>query len=229
MSFTTRFQGSTALIAAALVLSPAAAMADGDDEEDKGPHVVIGKAIGGSNLVFGFEATEPDPQTGAIVIPIDTFGDPLPGFTGLTGFQNIPFDEVQDLAFEAPDADEVEELAEFGFDAVPDTSDISVEAVSLPSDFSVFLLGQPLLDTTGQSLELGSPEFDVHPTYVLETTDPLTPGQTTTGTFKFVDTTGTLSDSATFDITLVVVPEPTTATLALGGAALLLRRRRAMR
>ena len=57
----------------------------------------------------------------AIVIPIDTFGDPLPGFTGLTGFQNIPFDEVQDLAFEAPDADEVDELAEFGFDAVPET------------------------------------------------------------------------------------------------------------
>lgn len=227
MMFAPRFRGSTALIAAALVLSPAAAMA-GEGEEDKGPHVVIGKTIGANSLTFGFEATDPDPTTGAVVIPIDTFGDPIP-FIGLTGFQNIPFDLVQDLAFEAPGADEVEELAEFGFDAVPETSNISLEAVSLPSDFSVFLLGQPLLETAGQSLVLGNPEFDLHPTYVLETTDSLTLGQTTTGTFRFVDTTGALSASGNFDITLEVVPEPGTATLALAGAGFLLRRRRAAR
>lgn len=232
MLFPTKFHGSTALIAGAMLLTPAAALASGDDE-DKGPHVVIGKTIGADSLTFGFEATDPLPGTSNVVIPIDTFGDPIP-FAGATGFQNIPFDEIQDLAFEAPGADETEELEEFGFDAVPETSNLSVEAVSLPDDFLLFLIGDPstsspsqLVDATGEALILGSPEFDVHPLYILETADALTLGQTTTGTFRFVDTTGGLAPSAEFQITLEVVPEPAAASLALLGGAALLRRRRA--
>ena len=221
---------ASALVAAAVAgtsLLPSAAWAD-EEGEDKGPHVVIGKTIGADSLTFGFEATDPDPTTGAVIIPINTFEDPIP-FTGKTGFRNIPFDLEQDLAFEAPGADEVEELEEFGFDAVPETSSIVLEAVTLPSDFAVFLPGQPLLESTGASLALGNPEFDLHPLYILATTDSATLGQSTTGTFRFVDTSGALSPSGSFDLTLQVVPEPSAAALTLIGGAALLRRRRAAR
>ena len=207
--------------AAAAAPNPAKADEEGGD---RGPHIVVGRTLGADSLTFGFEATTPDPVTGAVVIPIDTFEDPIP-FTGVTGFRNIPFDLDQDLAFEAPGADEVEELEEFGFDAVPETSSIVLEAVTLPANFSIFLQGQPLLKATGDALALGSPEFDLHPLYVLET-GSVALGQSTTGSFRFVDTTGALSPSGTFDVTLQVVPEPAAASvLALGGAALLRRRR----
>ncbi|MEM1108962.1 MAG: hypothetical protein AAGH99_09770 [Planctomycetota bacterium] len=226
MIFSTRFRGSTALVAAALALSPVATLAD-EEEEDRGPHVVIGKTIGVNSLTFGFEDPNPasDPDNNSVVIPIDTFSNPVP-FAGITGFQNIPFDLIQDLAFEAPGADEVAEIAEFGFEAVPETSNILLEAVSLPSNFSVFLFGQAILDDPGDTLTLGSPEFDLHPTYIFETTDPSLLDQSITGTFRFIDTTGDLASSATFDITLQIVPEPTTASLAMAGASLLLLRRR---
>ena len=222
-----RSRPSAAVLIAAGLAAPSFASVD-EEGGDRGPHVVVGKTIGADSLTFGFEEADPDPVSGAVVIPIDTFEDPIP-FTGVSGFRNIPFDLVQDLAFEAPGPDEADELAEFGFDAVPTSSSIALEAVALPADFSIFLQGQALLQQVGQTLTLGSPEFDLHPLYVLETPGAALLGRSTTGSFRFIDTTGALAPSGTFEVTLQVVPEPSTAMLGLGlgGGVALLRRRRA--
>ena len=228
MLFNNRFQGSTALIAGALVLSPVAALASDDD--DASPHVLIGQVDGGTTLGIGFEGIEPDPTTGALIIPIDVFGDPFPfPLPAITGFSSTPFTPERDLAFEAPDAAEAAELAEFGLVPAPAGAELVLEAVALDDDFSLFLDDGGsgiLLDTVGGTMALGSPEFDIHPFYLLETTD-MTLGQTTTGTFRVLDNSaGGLGPSGTFDITLEVVPEPSTAALAMAGGAMLLRRRR---
>jgi len=234
-------QGSSALVAAALALNPVAALASGE-EEDGSPHVLMG-ATAGESIGFVFEGIDPDPTSGALVIPIDIFGDPLTSFalgfpSGVTGFQSEPFEAERDLAFEAPaadgDADELAELAEEGLTPLPASSEIALVADALGDDFIIFLAQLPgsglndLLDDTGlaAALPLGSTGFDTHPTYILETTD-LSLGQTTSGTFRLIDSSGGLSSSDPFTITLEVVPEPSTATLAMAGTALLLRRRRA--
>ncbi|WP_428386683.1 PEP-CTERM sorting domain-containing protein [Mucisphaera sp.] len=188
-------------------------------EEDKGPHVLIG-ALGSGQLGIGFEATEP--VDGGAIIPIDTFEAPIP-FTGLTGFRNIPFDEVQDLAFEAPDAEEAEELAEFGLVPVADTANLALEIVSINDDFALFLQGIGLIDEAGEQFVFGAPEFDFHPLYILETTDTGLVGSTT-GSFRIVDLSGGLTPSDPFSITLTV-PEPASVgLLGLLGMGLLRRR-----
>ena len=221
------FFGIRSLLTGFLILGATAPVLAQEEaeEEDAGPHVLVGQVEGTNTLGFAFEATEPDPITGAVIIPINTFESPIT-FTGLTGFRNIPFDIVQDLAFEAPGAEEADELAEAGLVPIAETANIVLEAVELPDNFSIFLSGQEILNEAGDTLVLGNPEFDQHPLYIFETDDPLAFGQSTTGTFRFSDTTGTFADSGTFQITLQVVPEPTAASLLMLGAGALLHRRR---
>jgi len=236
MSFITRFQSFTSLAAIAVALSPVTSIAD-EGEEDAGPHVLIGEANG--QIGFLFEVITPDPTTGALVIPIDVFGDPLPfPLPNITGVSSVPFDvdgvggdpeRLRDLAFESPnDPGEIAELNEEGLNEIGSDSSLALFAVDLDEDFTLFLSDTNLIETTGDSLALGAPAFDAHPFFILEANE-LIVGQTVTGTFRLVDTAGILSDSANFDITLEVVPEPGTATLALAGVTVLLRRRRATR
>ncbi|MEQ9460353.1 MAG: PEP-CTERM sorting domain-containing protein [Phycisphaeraceae bacterium] len=205
-----------ALLAALSITVPAHA-----DEGDAAPHVLIGVLSGTTQIGVGFEGATTD-ASGNVLVQVPVFENLIP-LTPLSGFRNIPFDPDNDLAFEAPGDEEADELEDFGLIAAPTSALFALEAVDLPADFAIFVVGQTVMETTGDSIQLGSPEFDLHPLYVLETLNPSATGPTT-GLFRIIDLNGGLLPSDTFGITLAV-PEPASAAI-LGLAGLTLIRRR---
>ncbi|MEM6551326.1 MAG: PEP-CTERM sorting domain-containing protein [Planctomycetota bacterium] len=187
------------------------AHADGEEEGDPSPHIIIAK--NGSQLVTAFEGSD-----GTVIVTEDL------GIGGLssTQFGVFPFE----LAFEAPGVDEVNELIGLGelpVGSVPlGTSDfVELIVESIPDDFRVDGDGATLIDgpTSDPFISLGAGGLDEHVIWTF-----LSPSsESTTAQFR-ISGTG-FSSSDPFSVTLAV-PEPTSLVLfGLAAPALMLRRR----
>jgi hypothetical protein len=131
-----------------------------------------------------------------------------------------------DPGFEHLEADEPAE----DFYQLLSGASIRLEIISIDPGLKVWESGLgTLADAAGESILLGDEELHSHATWHLDS-DVLGAGWTGTlsGTFKLVDTGSTgYSDSEQFTMHFTNVPEPATlGLLALGGAAMIARRRR---
>lgn len=99
---------------------------------------------------------------------------------------------------------------------------ISLELVSIAPALKVWSPGfLSVLTTPGQSFVLGGSEFDAHPTFHIDSTDPaLDPNEDLYfATFRVVDTGSTgYGPSGSFSLSFTPVPEPSTILLAGLGA-----------
>lgn len=186
-------------------VSNVALAGDGHDHGDE--DLVVG-ITGAGQLAVEFDFNE------LIELPEITAG-PLNGW-GLDdpGFFNLPDDE--------PDE---------GFFILGAGADVRFEVISFDAALRGWTQGfAGTFDDPGEFFSLGSPDFDEHPFWQINSDDagfnPLQTQWQATGRLVDVGLTG-YAPSEAFTLTFVPVPEPSTlAILTLTGAALMLRRRR---
>lgn len=175
----------------------------GHDED-----VVVG-ITGASQLAVEFDPSEILDLPEILLGPLSGWGIDDPGFLSL-------------------EADEpVEDFFVLGAGA-----DIRYEVVSFDAALKGHTQGfASIFDDAGEFFELGSPDFDEHPFWQIDSADPgFDPGQATwqaTGRLVDVGTTG-YAPSDPFTLTFRPVPEPGSLALLATGLAVHVRRRRSL-
>lgn len=182
--------------------------------------VAANAALAGDPHEHGDDAVVGISDAGKITLEFDTDEVfPLPPVSGLiSGYA------LDDPGFLSLDKDEVDLFM------LDPAAVIALEIVSIDPALNVWAPGlTSIADEPGEQFLIGTPAFDEHPTWHIDTEDPaFDPLQETYSvTFRLIDQ-GTSNHAPSEDITVrfAAVPEPATLLLMTAGALVALKRRR---